>query len=53
MKIEISCEPMTPEDINEAAEALAAIIVQHLSENCLLNNRECMKDNTKNETHNN
>jgi hypothetical protein len=34
MRIEISCEPMRAEDIEEAAEALAAIIVRHLSADC-------------------
>ena len=53
MKIEIFYEPMTPENIDEATEALAIIIVQYLTENYLPLNREPKKENKTTKTKNN
>ncbi len=54
MKTKIIYEEMTVEDIEEAAEALAAIIVRHLSVNRVLTNKEGMNNSNRNSiTHNN
>ena len=52
MKIEITYEPMTDEDIDEVAEALAVIIVRHFTEDYSPGEGELKKENSNNKAPN-